>query len=48
MDSSDVTYLRVSFVLQVEQEKQVTHQALLRAETTEVTTVHDYYNLHTT
>lgn len=44
---SDVTYLRVSFVLQVEQEKQVTHQALLRAETTEVTTDHNYHNLHT-
>lgn len=30
-----VTYLRVSFVLQVEQEKQLTHQALFRADTTE-------------
>lgn len=30
-----ITYLRVSFVLQVEQEKQLTHQALLRADTTE-------------
>lgn len=29
------TYLRVSLVLQVEQAKQLTHQALLRAETTE-------------
>lgn len=32
---SRITYLRVSFVLQVEQEKQLTHQALLRADTTE-------------
>ena len=32
---SNITYLRVSFVLQVEQEKQLTHQALLRADTTE-------------
>ena len=29
-----ITYLRVSLVLQVEQEKQLTHQALLRADTT--------------
>lgn len=28
------TYLRVNLVLQVEQAKQFTHQALLRAETT--------------
>lgn len=32
---STITYLRVSFVLQVEHEKQLTHQALLRADTTE-------------
>lgn len=32
-----VTYLRVSLVLQVEQAKQLTHQALLRADTTEKT-----------
>lgn len=32
---SSITYLRVSFVLQVEHEKQLTHQALLRADTTE-------------
>lgn len=32
---SNITYLRVSFVLQVEHEKQLTHQALLRADTTE-------------
>ncbi len=32
---SHITYLRVSFVLQVEHEKQLTHQALLRADTTE-------------
>lgn len=30
-----ITYFRVSLVLQVEHEKQVTHQALLRADTTE-------------
>ncbi len=30
-----VTYLRVSLVLQVEQAKQLTHQALLRADTTD-------------
>lgn len=29
------TYLRVSLVLQVEQEKQLTHQALFSADTTE-------------
>jgi len=29
-----ITYLRVSLVLQVEHEKQLTHQALLRADTT--------------
>lgn len=33
--SRNVTYLRVSFVLQVEHEKQLTHQALFRADTTE-------------
>lgn len=32
---TNITYLRVSFVLQVEHEKQLTHQALLRADTTE-------------
>lgn len=30
------TYLRVSLVLQVEQAKQLTHQALLRADTTDI------------
>lgn len=34
-----ITYLRVSFVLQVEHEKQLTHQALLRADTTEGITI---------
>lgn len=33
--SMNITYLRVSFVWQVEHEKQLTHQALLRADTTE-------------
>lgn len=33
------TYLRVSLVLQVEHAKQLTHQALLRADTTERKTI---------
>lgn len=43
-----ITYLRVSLVLQVEHEKQLTHQALLRADTTEGVTQRQktHMNIH--
>lgn len=44
---SNFTYLRVSFVLQVEHEKQLTHQALLRADTTERVTGEKQENMIT-